>query len=106
MFVREMVKASHEDTKNVKQTAPLPSRSFAVTLLAAQRLAADPVPVRRTQGTFHGFLVLKTLEGRTLAIGGQPVSSNFIAPRYGSNLAGSHNTASKRYWLKFTCTYS
>jgi hypothetical protein len=32
-------------------------------------LFADPVPVRRTQGTFHGFLVLKTLEGVTLAAG-------------------------------------
>jgi hypothetical protein len=32
-------------------------------------LSADPVPVRRTQGTFHGFLVLKTLEGTVLAAG-------------------------------------
>jgi hypothetical protein len=32
-------------------------------------LSADPVTVRRTQGTFHGFLVLKTLEGATLAAG-------------------------------------
>jgi hypothetical protein len=32
-------------------------------------VSADPVPVRRTQGTFHGFLVLKTLEGATLAAG-------------------------------------
>jgi hypothetical protein len=32
-------------------------------------LFADPVPVRRTQGTAHGFLVLKTLEGATLAAG-------------------------------------
>jgi hypothetical protein len=33
------------------------------------QMSADPVPVRRTQGTFHGFLVLKTLEGATLAAG-------------------------------------
>jgi hypothetical protein len=32
-------------------------------------LGADPVPVARTQGTFHGFLVLKSTEGRTLATG-------------------------------------
>ena len=42
---------------------------LAVILLAAKPLAADPVPVRRSQGTFHGFLELKTLEGGTLAIG-------------------------------------
>jgi hypothetical protein len=35
----------------------------------AFQLSADPVPVRRTQGTFHGFLILKTLEGTTLATG-------------------------------------
>jgi hypothetical protein len=33
------------------------------------QVAADPVPVRRSQGTFHGFLVLKTLEGEILAAG-------------------------------------
>jgi hypothetical protein len=38
-------------------------------LAAATQVSADPVPVRRTQGTFHGFLVLKTLEGATLAAG-------------------------------------
>jgi hypothetical protein len=38
-------------------------------LLAAAQVFADPVPVRRTQGTFHGFLLLKTLEGATLAAG-------------------------------------
>jgi hypothetical protein len=32
-------------------------------------LSADPVQVRRTQGTFHGFLVLKTLDGTILAAG-------------------------------------
>jgi hypothetical protein len=54
----------------------LPNRSsrllllFALCLLAAAtQVSADPVPVRRTQGTFHGFLVLKTLEGATLATG-------------------------------------
>jgi hypothetical protein len=42
---------------------------LAVILLAAKPLAADSVPVRRSEGTFHGFLELKTLEGGTLAIG-------------------------------------
>ena len=52
----------------------LPRSCTAVLLLAicvavARPLIADPVPVRRIQGTFHGFLVLKTLEGTTLAAG-------------------------------------
>ena len=42
---------------------------IAAFLLYLKPLAADPVPVRRTQETFHGFLVLKTPEGRTLATG-------------------------------------
>jgi hypothetical protein len=42
---------------------------LSVTLLAAKPLAADPVPVRRSQGTFHGFLVLESLESGTLAVG-------------------------------------
>jgi hypothetical protein len=33
------------------------------------QLSAEPVTVRRTQGTFHGFLVLKSLDGKTLAAG-------------------------------------
>jgi hypothetical protein len=40
-----------------------------LSLLAATRLLADSVPVRRTQGTFHGFLILKSLDGKTLAAG-------------------------------------
>ena len=42
---------------------------LAVIFVAAIPLDADPVAVRSAQGTFHGFLVLKTLEGSTLAIG-------------------------------------
>jgi hypothetical protein len=41
----------------------------AIGLFITKPLAADPVPVRRAQGTLHGFLVLKTLEGNTLAMG-------------------------------------
>ena len=32
-------------------------------------LSAEPVPVRRIQGSLHGFLVLKSLEGKSLAAG-------------------------------------
>jgi hypothetical protein len=42
---------------------------LAALLFTATQLSADPVTVRRTQGTLHGFLVLKTLEGTTLAAG-------------------------------------
>ena len=38
-------------------------------LFNVKPLSADLVPVRRTQGTFHGFLVLKSLDGKTLATG-------------------------------------
>ena len=40
-----------------------------LTVLATRPLAADPVPVRHMQGTFHGFLLLKTMEGKTIATG-------------------------------------
>jgi hypothetical protein len=42
---------------------------IATFLLHVKPLSANPVPVARTQGTFHGFLVLKTTEGTTLAAG-------------------------------------
>jgi hypothetical protein len=42
---------------------------LAMALLAAKPVAADPVPVRRAQGTLHGFLTLKTMEDSTRATG-------------------------------------
>jgi hypothetical protein len=42
---------------------------LAVTFPAGKPLAADSVPVLRSQGTFHGFLVLRTLDGKSLATG-------------------------------------
>jgi hypothetical protein len=42
---------------------------LAGAISLAAPLAADPVPVRRTQGTFHGFLILKSEDGTTLATG-------------------------------------
>lgn len=40
-----------------------------VALLASSGLAAQQVPVRHLEGTFHGFLALSTLQGKTLAAG-------------------------------------
>ena len=51
------------------------SRSIIVLLLVSivffqpGASSADPVAVRHTEGTFHGFLVLRTTEGKTLAAG-------------------------------------
>jgi hypothetical protein len=42
---------------------------ICLILLAGKPVAADSVPVFRSQGTFHGFLLLKTLDGKTLATG-------------------------------------
>jgi hypothetical protein len=41
----------------------------AMVGFCCKSLTADPIPVRSSQGTFHGFLVLKTLDGKTLAAG-------------------------------------
>ena len=41
---------------------------FAALLLIANVLA-DPVPVRHRQGSAHGFVALKTLEGKVVAVG-------------------------------------
>jgi hypothetical protein len=40
-----------------------------LSLLLASSVSAEPVTVRYTQGTIHGFLVLKTLEGKRIATG-------------------------------------
>ena len=51
----------------------LPARIFGPILITAfllrSNLIADPVPVRHPQGSSHGFLVLKTLEGTRIATG-------------------------------------
>jgi hypothetical protein len=41
----------------------------AISLLAPETVAADAVAVRHTEGLLHGFLVLRTLDGDTLAEG-------------------------------------
>jgi len=44
--------------------------AFAISILClSTMLRADPIPVRYAQGSSHGFLALKTLNGVTLATG-------------------------------------
>jgi hypothetical protein len=38
-------------------------------LLEGGLLSADPIPVRHQEGTLHGFLLIRTLEGRIIATG-------------------------------------
>ena len=47
----------------------LASGLLVVALLGPVILAAEPVAVRHTEGIVHGFLVLRTLEGKALADG-------------------------------------
>jgi len=51
----------------------LPARSFGPTLITAVllgvKLSAEPVPVRHLQGSSHGFLAVKTVEGTRIATG-------------------------------------
>jgi hypothetical protein len=64
-----------------------PAVRCSVLLLAGGLLGvslpADPVPVRHSQGSAHGFVVLKTLEGQRLAIGDmtQSVRSDRVTSR-------------------------
>lgn len=45
--------------------------SFTVVLVCAfhSGAPAEPIPVHHVEGTVHGFLVLRTEEGRVLAVG-------------------------------------
>ena len=51
----------------------LPARAFGSIVIAAALLSgnlhADPVPVRHPQGSSHGFLALKTVDGTRIATG-------------------------------------
>jgi hypothetical protein len=55
----------------------------AVVLLQPGALLAEPVPVRYREGTVHGFLALRTLEGKILAAGDliQTVRGNRVVSR-------------------------
>jgi hypothetical protein len=63
-----------DEERNFMHSLPA-SRSMSVlvsALLAAALsgpLYADPIPVRYAQGSAHGFLVLKTIEGVSIATG-------------------------------------
>lgn len=50
-------------------SSPRLSVFFLAAALLGVNLHADPVPVRHPQGSAHGFVVLKTLEGKRLATG-------------------------------------
>ncbi|MFL6416419.1 MAG: hypothetical protein ACJ74Y_12215, partial [Bryobacteraceae bacterium] len=43
--------------------------AFVAAVLLAANLPAEPVPVRHRQGSAHGFVALKTLEGTRIATG-------------------------------------
>jgi hypothetical protein len=50
----------------------LPARPFRLIVLVScltVSAPAEPIPVRYPQGSSHGFLVLKTLEGVSIAAG-------------------------------------
>jgi hypothetical protein len=49
--------------------APSLMNLFAIVLFQPGALPAEPVPVRYREGTVHGFLALRTLEGKILAAG-------------------------------------
>jgi hypothetical protein len=59
------------DLRDLKRSAALIIAMLVVStaLLQPSALRADTVPVRHTEGLMHGFLVLRTLEGKTIADG-------------------------------------
>jgi hypothetical protein len=56
---------------------------LAIVLLQPGALPAEPVPVRYREGTNHGFLAVRTLEGKILAAGDltQTVRKNVVVSR-------------------------
>src|SRR6202171_1276853 len=42
---------------------------IALLICAQPSASAEPIPVRHLEGTVHGFLALRTEEGRVLAVG-------------------------------------
>src|SRR6202790_2909446 len=51
------------------RTALIASLLFCAAILQPNAVLADTVPVRHTEGLMHGFLVLRTLEGKAIADG-------------------------------------
>ena len=60
-----------------------PISSLAIVLLQSGALRAEPIPVRYREGTNHGFLAVRTLEGKILAAGDliQTVRKNVVVSR-------------------------
>jgi len=58
-------------------------RLLAFILLQLGALPAEPIPVRYREGTNHGFLAVRTLEGKILAAGDltQTVRKNVVVSR-------------------------
>jgi hypothetical protein len=56
---------------------------LAIVLLQPGALPAEPIPVRYREGTNHGFLAVRTLEGKILAAGDltQTVRKNVVVSR-------------------------
>jgi hypothetical protein len=56
---------------------------LAIVVVQPGALPAEPVPVRYREGTEHGFLALRTLEGKILAAGDltQTVRKNEVVSR-------------------------
>src|SRR5437763_12196223 len=56
---------------------------LAIVLLQPGALPAEPIPVRHREGTNHGFLAVRTLEGKILAAGDltQSVRKNVVVSR-------------------------
>jgi hypothetical protein len=56
---------------NIFLTQHLRRRLFAAVLICAFQpgATAEPIPVRHIEETIHGFLALRTKEGRVLAVG-------------------------------------
>src|SRR3954453_11280023 len=60
-----------------------PINLLTIVLLQLGPLPAEPIPVRYREGAVHGFLALRTLEGKTLAAGdlSQTVRGNQVESR-------------------------
>ena len=56
---------------------------LAIVLVQSGGLPAEPIPVRYREGTMHGFLALRTLEGKILAAGDltQTIRKNEVMSR-------------------------
>jgi hypothetical protein len=72
-FRQQTVAGQHSSKKNMESSPPDRLRSWSGIALLFWVLQsgapAEPIPVRHMEGTVHGFLVLRSTEGRVLAVG-------------------------------------